>query len=80
MELPSVEFLVVFEHLKDGKQEFPQGGDQALHFGLAARQEMLVIAVPCSSAWRTQCSFDLGGVKMLRKVSRLHTGVLDELT
>ena len=32
--------LVVLEHGEDGVQEFAHDGDEALHFGLAAGQEM----------------------------------------
>jgi hypothetical protein len=43
IDLGAVEGLVVLEHAKDGVEELAHGGDQGLHFGFTARQQVLVV-------------------------------------
>ena len=38
----AIEGLLMFEHAEDGVQELAHDGDQSLHFGFAARDEVQV--------------------------------------
>ena len=44
VEFTAVEVLVVIERAENGVEEFAHGGDQGLHFGFAARLEVLVVS------------------------------------
>ncbi len=55
----AVEGLLVFEHAEDGVEELAQDGDQGLHFGFAARDEVEVegaqVRLMADGGWRRHC-------------------------